>query len=427
MLLFQYEAVCGCVVGTVRYDKYCAVAICDWLFKLLPESWLITGWVIYSDSISDVKYSCIRNFINRKKGKKFTFVLDEFSFSVNMLYSDWFDSENTFGNCSLDMGNSLFSIRIYICNTGKEITESNRKRRNIMHELRLLDIQKKYKDKEAVRKFNYTFTNGVYGLLGENGAGKTTLMRLICGVLQPTEGSIYCDNIEIVSMGAEYRKLLGYLPQDFGYYGDFTAERFLRYMAALKALPEDYANSRIDELLDMVELKNVKKKKLKTYSGGMIRRIGIAQALLNNPEILILDEPTAGLDPKERVRFRNVISSLGKNRMVLLSTHIVSDIDYIADRILIMKNGELIQEGTEKEITDQVEGCGWKCIVSEKEAGQITSSFIVSNMRSRGESVELRIVSKRQPVVGAENIESTLEDAYLYHTQITGEEKNATL
>lgn len=152
----------------------------------------------------------------------------------------------------------------------------------------------------------------MYGLLGENGAGKTTLMRLICGVLQPTGGSIYCDDIEIDSMGAEYRRLLGYLPQDFGYYGDFTAERFLRYMAALKALPEAYADSRIDELLDMVELKNVKKKKLKTFSGGMIRRIGIAQALLNNPEILILDEPTAGLDPKERVRFRNVISSLGK-------------------------------------------------------------------------------------------------------------------
>ena len=246
----------------------------------------------------------------------------------------------------------------------------------------------------------------MYGLLGENGAGKTTLMRLICGVLQPTGGSIYCDDIEIDSMGAEYRRLLGYLPQDFGYYGDFTAERFLRYMAALKALPEDYADSRIDELLDMVELKNVKKKKLKTFSGGMIRRIGIAQALLNNPEILILDEPTAGLDPKERVRFRNVISSLGKNRMVLLSTHIVSDIDYIADK---------------------VEGCVWKCIVSEKEAGQITSSFIVSNMRSRGENVELRIVSERQPVAGAENVESTLEDAYLYHTQITGEEKNATL
>lgn len=296
-----------------------------------------------------------------------------------------------------------------------------------MHELKLMDVQKKYKDKEAVRKFNYTFTNGVYGLLGENGAGKTTLMRLICGVLQPTRGSIYCDNIEIDSMGAEYRRLLGYLPQDFGYYGDFTAERFLRYMAALKALPEDYADSRIDELLDMVELKNVKKKKLKTFSGGMIRRIGIAQALLNDPEILILDEPTAGLDPKERVRFRKVISSLGKNRIVLLSTHIVSDIDYIADKILIMKNGELIQEGTEKKIIEKVEGHVWKCVVSEKEAERIENLYIVSNMRNSGENVELRIISKKQPVVNAKNVESTLEDAYLYHSQMMEGEKSATL
>ena len=244
-----------------------------------------------------------------------------------------------------------------------------------MHELKLMDIEKRYKDKEAVRKFNYTFVNGVYGLLGENGAGKTTLMRLICGILKPTTGNIYCDNIEIESMGAEYRKLLGYLPQDFGYYDEFTAERFLRYMAALKALPKEYADSRIEELLDLVELKNKKKKKLKTFSGGMIRRIGIAQALLNDPEILILDEPTAGLDPKERVRFRKVISSLGKNRIVLLSTHIVSDIDYIADKILIMKNGELIQEGTEKKIIEKVEGHVWKCVVSEKEAERIENLY----------------------------------------------------
>ena len=294
-------------------------------------------------------------------------------------------------------------------------------------ELSLDRLTKQYGSKIAVDCVSATLMPGVYGLLGANGAGKTTLMRMLCAVLESTSGEVLLDGKEVTSMGADYRNVLGYLPQDFGYYGDFTAERFLRYMAALKALPEDYADSRIDELLDMVELKNVKKKKLKTFSGGMIRRIGIAQALLNNPEILILDEPTAGLDPKERVRFRNVISSLGKNRMVLLSTHIVSDIDYIADRILIMKNGELIQEGTEKEITDKVEGCGWKCIVSEKEAGQITSSFIVSNMRSSGENVELRIISERQPVAGAENVESTLEDAYLYHTQITGGEKNATL
>lgn len=289
-----------------------------------------------------------------------------------------------------------------------------------MHELKLMDVQKKYKDKEAVRKFNYTFTNGVYGLLGENGAGKTTLMRLICGILQTTSGSVYCDNLEIVRMGAEYRKLLGYLPQDFGYYGDFTAERFLRYMAALKALPEEYANCRIEELLELVDLKDVKKKRLKTFSGGMIRRIGIAQALLNEPEILVLDEPTAGLDPKERVRFRNIISSLGKNRIVLLSTHIVSDIEYIADSILIMKNGELIQKGTEKEITASVKGCVWKCIVSEKDVQELNNKYIVSNLRNSGEYVELRIISEVKPTVGAEAVECTLEDAYLYHTQILG-------
>ena len=294
-----------------------------------------------------------------------------------------------------------------------------------MHELKLINVQKNFKDKEAVKSVNYSFTNGVYGLLGENGAGKTTLMRLVCGVLKPTSGKICCDEIEITSLGAGYRNLLGYLPQDFGYYGDFTAERFLRYMAALKALPQEYAESRIDELLDMVELKSVKKKKLKTFSGGMLRRIGIAQALLNDPQILILDEPTAGLDPKERVRFRNMISSLGKNRIVILSTHIVTDVDYIADRILIMKEGRIIKEGTEQEVRDQVEGCVWECTVSEREAGRLSSEFIVSNMRSAGENIMLRIISRRKPVEDAKNVEPVLEDAYLYHTQM-GEEKNDT-
>lgn len=294
-----------------------------------------------------------------------------------------------------------------------------------MHELKLINVQKNFKDMEAVKSVNYSFTNGVYGLLGENGAGKTTLMRLVCGVLKPTSGKICCDEIEIASLGAGYRNLLGYLPQDFGYYGDFTAERFLRYMAALKALPQEYAESRIDELLDMVELKSVKKKKLKTFSGGMLRRIGIAQALLNDPQILILDEPTAGLDPKERVRFRNMISSLGKNRIVILSTHIVTDVDYIADRILIMKEGRIIKEGTEQEVRDQVEGSVWECTVSEREAGRLNSEFIVSNMRSAGENIMLRIISRRKPVEDAKNVEPVLEDAYLYHTQM-GEEKNDT-
>lgn len=295
-----------------------------------------------------------------------------------------------------------------------------------MHELRLMDVNKKYKDKEAVRKFNYTFTNGVYGLLGENGAGKTTLMRLICGILLASDGSVYCDDIEIAKMGSQYRKLLGYLPQDFGYYGDFTAERFLQYMATLKALPEEYARCRIEELLELVDLKEVKKKKLKSFSGGMLRRIGIAQALLNDPEILILDEPTAGLDPKERVRFRNIISSLGKNRIVLLSTHIVSDIEYIADFILIMKNGELIRQGTEKDITENVKGSVWKCIVPENMVQDLDNRFIVSNLRNCGEYVELRIISDIQPIAESEAVEGTLEDAYLYLTQLEGV-KNAII
>ena len=294
-------------------------------------------------------------------------------------------------------------------------------------ELKIQNITKRYRDKTAVDDVSITLTPGVWGLLGANGAGKTTLMRMLAGILRPSSGRILCDGVEIGALGAAYREKLGYLPQEFGFYPEFTVQDYLEYMAALKGLPRTEAARQIDALLERVSLTEVRRKKIIKLSGGMKRRVGIAQALLNDPEILILDEPTAGLDPKERVRFRNVISSLGKNRMVLLSTHIVSDIDYIADRILIMKNGELIQEGTEKEITDKVEGCVWKCIVSEKEAGQITSSFIVSNMRSRGENVELRIVSERQPVAGAENVESTLEDAYLYLTQIAGGEKNATL
>ena len=284
-----------------------------------------------------------------------------------------------------------------------------------MHELKLMDVQKKYKDKEAVRKFNYTFTNGVYGLLGENGAGKTTLMRLICGVLQPTGGSIYCDNIEIASMGAEYRRLLGYLPQEFGYYGDFTAERFLRYMAALKALPEDYADSRIDELLDMVELKNVKKKKLKTFSGGMIRRIGIAQALLNNPEILILDEPTAGLDPGERVRFRNLLSEFAQERIVLISTHIVSDVEYIAAENAVMKAGKIIAQDTTEGLVKQIEAKVWQGNIPMEQLARWEYRLRVVNLRNEPDgTVTLRYLADAPQLPDSVPAQPRLEDLYLW-------------
>lgn len=285
-----------------------------------------------------------------------------------------------------------------------------------MHELELVELHKNFQDKAAVQNVNMCLQNGVYGLLGENGAGKTTLMRMICGILEPSKGEILCDGMKINKMGGEYRSLLGYLPQDFGYYEDFTANRFLHYMAALKALPEDYARARIEELMEMVGLTEVRKKKLKTFSGGMIRRIGIAQALLNDPKILVLDEPTSGLDPKERVRFRNIISSLGKNRLVILSTHIVSDVEYIADNIMIMKNGRMIRTGTESSIVEEGKDFVWKCLVSEKEADMLNAKYIVSNLKHQGAQVELRIVSKEKPTENAERQDVTLEDIYLYLT-----------
>lgn len=283
-----------------------------------------------------------------------------------------------------------------------------------MYKLELAGLSKTFKNKTAVKDVTVSLGHGVYGLLGENGAGKTTLMRMLCGILEPTAGSILCDGIPIRQLGGDYRMLLGYLPQEFGYYRDFTALRFLNYIAALKALPEDYAGNRIEELLELVGLADEKKNKLKTFSGGMIRRVGIAQALLNDPEILVLDEPTSGLDPGERVRFRNIISSLGKDRLVLLSTHIVSDVEYIADNIMLMKNGELLHMGDESRILKMAEGCVWRCLVPEPEVHVLDRKYIISNLRHQGPEVELRIVSESRPTPASEPVQATLEDAYLY-------------
>ncbi|MCR5620043.1 MAG: ABC transporter ATP-binding protein [Lachnospiraceae bacterium] len=214
-------------------------------------------------------------------------------------------------------------------------------------------ITKQYKNKIAVDRISFDLTEGVTGLLGANGAGKTTLMRMMSGILTPTSGEISADGIPV--QAESYRALLGYLPQDFGYYPEFTAREFLEYFSALKGIEKKRAREKTKELLELVGLSDVAGKKIKTFSGGMKQRVGIAQALLNDPKILILDEPTAGLDPKERVRFRTLIEELGKNSIVLLSTHIVSDIEHIADRIIMMKDGALVWQGRQSDVEGDLE------------------------------------------------------------------------
>lgn len=237
---------------------------------------------------------------------------------------------------------------------------------------------KQYKNKIAVDRVSFRLQEGVCGLLGANGAGKTTLMRMVCGILKPTSGTVTFDGLPA---GDEaYRSLLGYLPQDFGYYPEFTGMDFLLYMAALKGLGKAAAKRRAKELLQLVALEEPAKKKIKTYSGGMKQRLGIAQALLNRPKLLVLDEPTAGLDPKERARFRSLIAGLGKENVVLLSTHIVSDIEQIADRVLIMRDGQLVYQEKWDGARGSLEGFYLQHIGAEAEEGQDETIFMAGKV-----------------------------------------------
>ena len=282
-------------------------------------------------------------------------------------------------------------------------------------ELTLDRLTREYGPKIAVDRVSARLTPGVYGLLGANGAGKTTLMRMVCGILRPTSGEVRYDGRPVAQMGDAYRALLGYLPQDFGYYPEFTALDFMEYMAALKGVDRRLARERSLALLEEVGLAGEERRRVRTFSGGMRQRLGIAQAVLNEPEVLVLDEPTAGLDPKERVRFRNLIASLAKDRIVLLSTHIVSDVEYIADRIVMMRSGQVVLDGAPGEIVSAVEGKVWEARVSSAEADALSARLTVGNVHylESGEAL-VRVVGEEPPVAGARRAEATLEDLYLH-------------
>lgn len=280
-------------------------------------------------------------------------------------------------------------------------------------EINILEITKEYKGKKAVDNLSLTLTNGIYGLLGANGAGKTTLMNLICMLVKPEKGKIQLNGADISYMGEEYRQHLGYLPQNFEGYPDFTAQEFLEYVAALKGVSID---DRLDCLLESVGMSGERHRKIRTFSGGMKRRIGIAQAMINDPDILILDEPTAGLDPKERARFRNIISSLSREKIIILSTHIVSDVEHIADNIIIMKDGRLLDTGAPESITERLAGAVWELEAGEDEIQNYEKSCIICSVRSMDSGkVRIRLVSGAKPAIAAVSVQPELEDVYLYY------------
>ena len=279
-------------------------------------------------------------------------------------------------------------------------------------ELTLQNITKKYERVLVLNDISLTLKPGIYGLLGANGAGKTTLFRIICRLMEPTHGSIKFNGKNVNQQAEAYRTNLGFLPQDFSYYPDFTGMRFMLYIAALKGLNNTVAKKRSLEMKDI---------KIRKYSGGMKQRLGIAQAMLNNPQILILDEPTVGLDPKERVKFRKLISSFANNKIVILSTHIVADVEYIADEIIVLKKGMILNKGTTDILLKEIQNHVWECFVNMDQINLFEDKFIVSNRKYTENGAVLRIVSTNQPALNAKKVEPSLEDLYLYYFREEGE------
>ena len=283
-----------------------------------------------------------------------------------------------------------------------------------MNKLEIINLAKKYGNKTALNNFTYSFENGVYGLIGPNGAGKSTLMNILVDGITKTNGDVLYNGEKIEKLGKEYRNIIGYVPQQQGIYSNFSAEDFLNYMANLKGLNKKDISNKIKEVLEFVDLYGVRKNKLGGFSGGMKQRILIAQALLNNPEILILDEPTAGLDPKERIRIRNLIARISMNKIVIISTHIVSDIEFIAGNIVFLYGGELIRKGSPKELLKELENQVFEKIISEEQVENYNEKFLVSGLMSASTGFKIRYIDNDKLTDDEYAVEPNLEDYYLY-------------
>ncbi|WP_027091520.1 ABC transporter ATP-binding protein [Cohnella thermotolerans] len=277
------------------------------------------------------------------------------------------------------------------------------------------DISKQYKGKYALKDFSAELGNGICGLLGTNGAGKTTLINIFVGILRSDKGQVLIDGVDARRLGVDFLSRIGYLPQFPQFYKNFKVMEFLRYVCVLKGIPKEQGEKRAKELLEIVNLSDAADQKIGALSGGMRQRVGIVQAMLNNPDILILDEPTAGLDPQERIRFRNLIAKFSENRMVLLATHIVSDIEFIANQVILLKDGQLLRQDTPQALVGGMEGKVWKVTATDETVDEKLKCLKISNMMRDQNEIHLRVIGDEKPDVHAVNVQPNLEDVFLYY------------
>ncbi|AWZ48610.1 multidrug ABC transporter ATP-binding protein [Clostridiaceae bacterium 14S0207] len=276
------------------------------------------------------------------------------------------------------------------------------------------NLSKSFGDYSVLEDINLELKNGVYGLLAPNGEGKTTLIKMLTTLIFPDKGEILYNGTNIISLDEEYRNVLGYLPQNFGYYKNYSPKQFLLYLAALKGIEEKNAKVKVEEVLKLVALENVINKKMRKFSGGMLQRVGIAQALLNDPKILILDEPTAGLDPKERVRFRNILSELGRDRIIIISTHIVSDVEFIANEIIMIKNKKILYKDTVENICNTIKGKVFETEISFNEVDEFRKNHIALSEKQENGKIKIRFIEEKEKKDKWMLVSPNIEDVFLY-------------